>query len=145
MLIHENIEIRDFGLYLIQEKALIISDIHIGFEESLNKQGILVPRVYFKEFLLRLSKMLDDVDTVILNGDIKHAFAGMSSTEWQGSKELFELLVGREIVIIKGNHDPMLPYVFTKPKIVPFLKLGTSAKPLEELPTTPSTWRMQDR
>src|SRR3989344_3003409 len=124
MLIHPNIEIRDLGLYLIKEKTLIISDIHIGFEEALNKQGILVPRVYFKEFLLRLSKMLDNVDTVVLNGDIKHAFAGMSSTEWQGSKELFELLAGKKIVVIKGNHDPMLPYVFTKTKIVPFLKLG---------------------
>ncbi len=124
MLIHPNIEIRDLGLYLVKEKTLIISDIHIGYEESLNRQGILVPRVYFKEFLLRLSKMLNHVDRVVLNGDIKHEFAGMSSTEWQGSKELFEVITGKEIVVIKGNHDPMLPYVFTKTKIVPFLRLG---------------------
>lgn len=124
MLIHQNIEIRDLGLYLVKEKTLIISDIHIGYEEALNRQGILVPRVYFKEFLTRLAKMLDGVETVVLNGDIKHEFAGMSSTEWKGSKELFELLAGKKIIIIQGNHDPMLPYVFTKTKIVPFLRLG---------------------
>ncbi|MSR85912.1 metallophosphoesterase [Candidatus Woesearchaeota archaeon] len=124
MLIHQNIEIRDLGLYLVKEKTLIISDIHIGYEEALNRQGILVPRVFFKEFLSRLGKMLENVETVVLNGDIKHEFAGMSSTEWKGSKELFELLAGKKIIIIQGNHDPVLPYVFTKTKIVPFLHIG---------------------
>ncbi len=124
MLIHPNIEIRDLGLYLIKKKILIISDIHIGYEEAMNRRGVLVPRVYLKEFLVRLGKMLDNVDTVVLNGDLKHEFAGMSSTEWKGSKELFELIAGKEIVVIKGNHDPVLPFVFTKTKIVPFFRVG---------------------
>ncbi|HIH15220.1 MAG TPA: metallophosphoesterase [Nanoarchaeota archaeon] len=123
MLIHDNIEIRDLGLYLIKEKTLIISDIHIGFEEALNRQGVLIPRVYLREFFERLQKMLDNVDTVVLNGDIKHEFAGMSSSEWQGTDELFRVLEGKNIIIIKGNHDPILPFVL-KVKILPFLKIG---------------------
>ncbi len=125
MLIYDNIEIRDLGLYLIKEKTLIISDIHIGYEESLNRQGILVPRVFFKEFLERLKRMLlDDVETVVINGDLKHEFSGMSSSEWQGSKELFHLLEGRKVFVVQGNHDPILPFVLKHVAIVPFLKLG---------------------
>ena len=124
MHIHTNIEIRDLGLYCEKEKTLVISDIHIGYEESLHKHGILVPRVYFKEFLSRLEKMLPHVDTVVINGDLKHEFAGMSSSEWKGSKELFALLEGKKIILIKGNHDPLLPFVFKNMEIVPFLKLG---------------------
>ncbi len=124
MLIHPNIEIRDLGLYLIKEKTLIISDIHIGFEEALNRQGVLVPRVFFKEFLERLKKMLDDVETVVVNGDLKHEFAGMSSSEWKGTDAFFHVLEGKKIVIIKGNHDPILPFVLTNTKILPFLRIG---------------------
>lgn len=124
MLIHENIEIRDLGLYLIKEKTLIISDIHIGFEESLNRQGVLVPRVFFKEFLGRLKKMLDDVETVVVNGDLKHEFAGMSSSEWKGTDAFFHVLQGKKIIIIQGNHDPILPFVLSNTKILPFLKIG---------------------
>src|SRR3989344_3350422 len=124
MLIHQNIEIRDLGLYLIKEKTLIISDIHIGFEESLNRQGILVPRIYFKEFLERLKNMLlDDVEAVVINGDLKHEFAGMSSSEWQGSKDFFHILEGRKVFVIQGNHDPLLPYVLKNVRILPFLRI----------------------
>ena len=54
MKIHDNIEIVDLGLYLIKEKTLILSDLHIGIEESLNRQGILIPRSQFQDLLAKL-------------------------------------------------------------------------------------------
>jgi len=75
MKILPNIEIRDLGLYLVKEKTLILSDLHIGYEDSLNRKGILIPKVFFKEFLERLKLMLKDVDTVIINGDFHHEFS----------------------------------------------------------------------
>ena len=54
MNITPNIQIIDLGLYLKKEKTLILSDIHIGYEASLNKQGIFVPRLMFKELTKRL-------------------------------------------------------------------------------------------
>jgi len=124
MEIYPGIEIRDLGLYLRKEKTLIISDLHIGFEESLNMQGILVPRIYFKDFMLRLRKMLDDVETVVINGDFKHQFGSISRTEWKGSSELFDLLQGKKIVIIQGNHDPILRVLLKNVKIYPFYRIG---------------------
>lgn len=124
MLIHEDIEIRDLGLYLIKEKILIISDIHVGYEDALNKQGVLIPHVFFKEFLSRLGNMLENVDTVVINGDFKHQFGGISAAEWKGARELLDVLKGRKVIIIKGNHDPILGPLVRELELLPFYKVG---------------------
>jgi len=76
----------DLALYLEEYKTLIIGDSHMGFEEALNKQGILVPRFQFKETVIRLEKILKNVkpETIIINGDIKHVCG-----EWIDSKTKF--------------------------------------------------------
>ena len=61
MKITNNIEIIDLALYLKKENILIIADSHIGFEEALNKQGILVPRIHFKDLVKRLEKILNKI------------------------------------------------------------------------------------
>lgn len=108
MRIHKNIEIRDLGLYLVQEKILILSDLHIGQEESIHRQGIMVPLFQFEDLKKRISSMLADVDTVVLNGDVKHEFGRIMQSEWQQTKELLELFSGKKIIIIKGNHDTII-------------------------------------
>ncbi|MBU4015741.1 hypothetical protein KJ878_06140 [Patescibacteria group bacterium] len=52
----KGIEIIDLGLLLNQEKILVFADFHIGYEEALNKQGILVPRFQFKDVIKRLKE-----------------------------------------------------------------------------------------
>ena len=52
-----NIKIIDLALYLEKQKILILSDFHIGYEEYLNNQGILIPRFQFKEILQRLENI----------------------------------------------------------------------------------------
>ena len=56
-----NIELIDLALYLKKEKTLIIADTHIGYEEALNKQGVLIPRTAFKDLIQRLEKILKKV------------------------------------------------------------------------------------
>ncbi|GAF89407.1 unnamed protein product, partial [marine sediment metagenome] len=58
MQLTKNIKILDLCLYLKKEKILILADTHIGYEEALNKQGILIPRFQFKEIIERLEKVL---------------------------------------------------------------------------------------
>jgi len=116
MKIHENIEIIDLALYLIKEKTLIISDLHIGLEESLNKQGILIPRFQFEDFLNKLKLIFKKVEVkrIIFNGDLKHEFGEISKQEWNNILRLFDFLQDKEIVIIKGNHDPILKPIAEK-------------------------------
>src|SRR3989344_385678 len=119
MKIHDNIEMIDLGLYLKNYKTLIISDLHIGLEESLNKRGVLIPRFQFEDFLNKLKLILNKVkvDRIIFNGDLKHEFGEISKQEWNNILNLLDFLKAKEIIIIKGNHDTVLKPIADKRNI----------------------------
>ncbi|MCB9359544.1 metallophosphoesterase [Candidatus Woesearchaeota archaeon] len=104
------IQLFGLSIYLPQHKALILSDIHIGYEESLNKQGILLPRVFFKHLYEKTRNLIKelDVDMVIINGDLKHEFGTISKTEWRHTIRFLDLFKGKKVILIKGNHDATL-------------------------------------
>lgn len=110
MEISKGIEILDLGLKIC--KTLIIADIHIGFEEALNKQGIMVPRFQFRDACSRLEKMLKKAkpELIIVNGDIKHEFGTISEQEWRETLKVLDLLLSssKKVVLVKGNHDTIL-------------------------------------
>jgi len=111
MEISKGIQIIDLALYLKKQKILIIADIHIGFEEYLNKQGILVPRFQFKEIIKKLKTILSKTNpkTIIINGDLKHEFGTISEQEWRDTLKLLDFLTKKaNIILIKGNHDTIL-------------------------------------
>ena len=108
-----NIEIVDLALYF--GSALVIADVHIGYEEALNKQGILVPRLQFEEIIKRMNNMFallknKKIEKIIVNGDLKHEFGTISEQEWRNTLKFIDLLVKHcsEVVLVKGNHDTIL-------------------------------------
>ncbi len=111
MEILKDIEIVDLGLFLKEEKILIIADLHIGYEESLNKQGVLLPRFQFADLIKRLKRILKQVKPklIIINGDLKHEFGQISETEWRQTLKVLDFLTRKaEVVLLKGNHDTIL-------------------------------------
>ncbi len=105
------IEIRDLALWLRQPDILIIADLHIGFEEALNKQGVLVPRFQFRDIVQRLGKVLDrKYSAIVVNGDIKHEFGRISDQEWRETLKVLDLLLkhAQKVVLIRGNHDSIV-------------------------------------
>jgi len=124
MLIHKNIEIRDLGLYLIKEKVLVIGDIHIGYEEELNIKGLMIPRFNFNDLKERISKILDDVETVVINGDIKHKFGGIMNTEWKNVREFLKIFEDKKIILVQGNHDRILKPIIKEMELVDYYKVG---------------------
>ena len=112
MNIHKCIKIIDLCLYLKKEKILVIGDVHIGYEEALNKQGILMPRFQFPELIKRLEKIVKDLEVkeVILIGDLKHEFGTISETEWRHTLQFLDFLFKftKKIILIRGNHDTIL-------------------------------------
>lgn len=112
MEISKGLEIMDLCLYFKKEKALVLADVHMGYEEALNKQGILVPRFQYAETVKHLEGILSGfkVNKIIINGDLKHEFGTISETEWRHTLRLLDLLSEhcRKIILIKGNHDTIL-------------------------------------
>tara|TARA_Y100000310_G_scaffold343478_1_gene451323 strand:+ start:12099 stop:12812 length:714 start_codon:yes stop_codon:yes gene_type:complete len=101
---------------------LIITDVHIGHEEALNRQGILVPRFQFKDIIQRLEKILSKtgkLDKIIINGDLKHEFGRISDQEWRNVLKLLDFLQKHcnKILITKGNHDPIIKPIADKRNI----------------------------
>jgi len=126
MKIFKNIEIVDLGL--LYKNNLILSDLHVGFEEALNKQGILIPRFQFDDLFKRLKGTLEKVEIkrIIINGDLKHEFGTVSDQEWRDSLRLIDLFLEYgEVILVKGNHDTILGPIAKKRnvKIVDYFKI----------------------
>ncbi|MBN2052058.1 metallophosphoesterase [Candidatus Woesearchaeota archaeon] len=107
-----NIKIIGLTLFLEKQKILVIADSHIGFEESLNKQGVLIPRLQFSEITKHLDTVFKDIkpELVVMLGDIKHEFGIISRQEWRDTLSLLDYLMEKagKVILIKGNHDTIL-------------------------------------
>ncbi len=108
-----NIEI--IGLALYVDSTLIIADVHIGYEEVLNKQGVLVPRLQFEDMIKSLESIFaklkkERIERIIINGDLKHEFGLISEQEWRNTLKFLDILARHcdEIILIRGNHDAIL-------------------------------------
>jgi hypothetical protein len=102
---------RDFALFLRDERALVISDLHLGFEGALAEQGVSIPRFQRKVILERLAAMLDRVkaEKVVIAGDFKHEFSKNLMDEWVEVKQVLRFLKDRVTpVLVRGNHDNYL-------------------------------------
>jgi len=112
MEISKGIEIIGTGLFIRDEKLLVINDLHIGYEEALQRQGILVPRFQTKEIIRLLAEMIEKVHpaTVLLNGDVKQEFGRVLRGEMREVLEVIDFLQKQkvEVIIVRGNHDPIL-------------------------------------
>lgn len=117
MQLHKDIEIIGLCLFLTKSKTLIIPDVHIGYEEALNKQGILIPRTQFKDIMINIEKIIKEAITkfkritqIIILGDLKHEFGRISETEWRQTLRFLDFLAKfcDRIILIKGNHDTIL-------------------------------------
>lgn len=91
-----------------QERALVITDLHIGFERELAQLGVNIPSQTGKVFS-KLQKIILNMkpSRVILLGDVKHGIPAITNQEWADLPVFFERLLelGVEVEVIQGNHD----------------------------------------
>jgi len=109
-------EVVDRCLFWKEKKTLIVGDLHLGYEQSLNERGISVVRNQLsqtKEIFERIFKKIGRVNRIILLGDVKHHLGGILRQELQDFEDLVlffkkNLLDGGKIIVTKGNHDNIL-------------------------------------
>jgi hypothetical protein len=123
--------VQPYPALLLQEnndRALVVSDLHIGWERLLSQRGVHAPSQTpkIKNMLLKLIKEANPTHLILL-GDIKDAITKVSMEEWKDIPEFFEDIQEKvsDIQVVLGNHDgnlePLLPETI---KILP--STGTS-------------------
>jgi putative SbcD/Mre11-related phosphoesterase len=100
------------AIYVRKIDAIVIADLHLGYEGIMAEQGIFIPKVQFEREMEILKKIVErqKAGLVIICGDIKHEFSETSYHEFIEVTELFKFLREnfREVIAIKGNHDNYL-------------------------------------
>ncbi|RJS88601.1 metallophosphoesterase, partial [Candidatus Bathyarchaeota archaeon] len=90
------------------ERTLVISDLHIGWEISLAEEGIYIPS-QTKRLFTRLKEIIfsERPDRLIILGDVKHTIAKIEAEEWRDVPDFFENVLSmiRRVQIVPGNHD----------------------------------------
>ena len=92
-----------------KKKSLIVTDIHIGFENTLASNEIFIGKnSTINETIQELSEIIDaeKPDSVILLGDIKSSIKSISRNEWNEVPMFFEKIREKcDVVLVPGNHD----------------------------------------
>ncbi len=106
------VEAVGLGVYLRKHGALLIADLHIGYEQALSEQGIYIPSVQYGSMKRLLEAMLDETgaEKVVIVGDLKHEFGSALRQEWSETLDLLRFLKERgvEVEVVRGNHDNFL-------------------------------------
>ena len=110
------------ALILKDVSAIVVSDLHIGIEES----SLLSLRIQTQEMIKRINELVDEYKAkrVVLNGDIKHGFGKDVSQEWEEIRAFIES-INADVLITKGNHDFYIQNIVRdKASVSQYVKLG---------------------
>jgi len=92
-----------------KKKNLIVTDIHIGFENSMASNEIFIGKnSSINETIQELSEIIDteNPDSIILLGDIKSSIKSISRNEWDEIPMFFEKIRKKcDVILVPGNHD----------------------------------------
>ena len=104
------------AVYVRRLRALVLADLHLGFEEEAAQQGYFVPRIQLLRSLEVLRRGLEETDAewVIFAGDVKHCFSKLLRSEREELSRIFEFLTREKrvkVTVVRGNHDNYLPIV----------------------------------
>ena len=93
-------------LYWEKEKALILSDLHLGKTGHFRKEGIAVPQQVYREDLHRLFEVIlfFQPKEVLLVGDLFHSKA---NKEWEWFAKWRNDFSATDFTLILGNHDKL--------------------------------------
>ncbi|MEJ6980923.1 ligase-associated DNA damage response endonuclease PdeM [Pedobacter sp. P351] len=92
------------AIFWEEEKALIISDLHIGKVGHFRKAGIAIPKLMEQEELATLSDLIHDFkpSQLIFLGDLFHSDM---NNDWNWLELWRELYPTIKMILIQGNHD----------------------------------------
>ena len=104
---------------LIEEankKVLVFGDLHLGYGGSLRNSGVMVPAIVGKQMVEESRNVFEKVgkvEEIVLVGDVKHEFGSILQEEREEMNMVVNYLLEwcEKLVIIRGNHDKILPNI----------------------------------
>jgi putative SbcD/Mre11-related phosphoesterase len=105
------------AVYCLEDEILAITDLHLGYEASLQVEHVAIPRFQLEPMLSRLEKLLNKYNpkSIIINGDMKHEFSRNIGQEWDEVIQVIEILgEWANPIIIRGNHDNYLKTIVSR-------------------------------
>jgi putative SbcD/Mre11-related phosphoesterase len=103
--------IRAFGV-------CVASDLHIGLEDELWRQGLTFPLDEERMLTSRLEEVLDEFrpSIFVLAGDILHSFSRMGRAVADEFESIMSMLEEKcDVILLKGSHDTMLSVLRESP------------------------------
>ena len=92
-----------------KRKNLVITDLHIGFENSMASNEIFVGKnSTINETIQEVSEIIESQkpDSLILLGDVKSSIKSISRNEWDEIPRFFKEIGEKcDVTLIPGNHD----------------------------------------
>ena len=93
----------------VDEKYLVIADLHIGFENMLSSNKIFLGKNSSTKQITDNVKNLihaENINSVILLGDIKSSIKQITKSEWNDIPYFFdEIKKKSDVILVPGNHD----------------------------------------
>ena len=104
------------AVYLERHNAVVIADLHLGYEEAVARQGLFLPRLQLRKALrlVERARSLTGASTLVIAGDIKHEFARLLRSEKLETAKLLSHAFNtgyKRVVVIRGNHDNYIGHV----------------------------------
>ena len=92
-----------------EEKSIVVSDIHIGFENGMASNEIFIGKnSATNESIRELTNIIDSErpDSVILLGDVKSSIKNITRSEWEEVPLFFKKIREKcDVILVPGNHD----------------------------------------
>ncbi len=98
-------------LFLKKERICAVSDLHIGLEDELRRQGLAFPLQEKSLLLERLKTVLRkfNPEIFILAGDVFHSFDRVDQNAREKLASVMKLLESQtHVILLRGSHDTML-------------------------------------
>jgi len=105
------------SVFFPKHGILAIGDLHIGYEQMLQEQGIILPFNQLEESIKDIKKIFEElkikklkIKKIVILGDLKHYFPFKKEEKFE-IRDFFKFLeseIGikeKNIILIKGNHE----------------------------------------
>ena len=102
---------------VLPSRTLVLGDMHLGIEASLEMEGVQLPRVQAAEMMRRFTAAAEahHPRRVVVLGDMKHEFSRNLEQEWSQVRRMLEHMSSfAEVTVVRGNHDNYLANITSR-------------------------------